>query len=78
MSFDVISQKLVKTRKLHHCWGCAKKFPVGSELWCCVSKDDVITRSYWCQTCQEFVANDPDSQDGYLFGELAGAIGGKK
>lgn len=75
---EVISVKQVKTRKPHQCWGCAKTFPVGSDLWCCVNKEDVIVRSYWCQDCQEFVENDSDFQDGYVFGELAGfwGIGG--
>ena len=71
MSYDIISHKLVKTRKPHKCWGCTKEFPAGSMLWNCVSKEDEIISTYWCESCQELVEQDADSVDGYYFGELA-------
>lgn len=70
MSYQVISIKLVKTRKPHHCWGCTKEFPAGSMLWNRISKGDEIVNTYWCETCQELVDQDPDAIDGYMFGEL--------
>ena len=67
----IISSKLLKTRKAHQCWGCTKEFPTGSMLWCCVSKDGEIIRTYWCETCQNVEYDPEDFIDGIEFGAFA-------
>ena len=45
---DVLSQKDVKTRKEHECFGCGRKFEKGSILSGVTSVDDgKISTSYW-------------------------------
>ena len=46
---DVLSQKDVKTRKEHKCFGCGRKFEKGSILSRVTSVDGgQISTSYWC------------------------------
>lgn len=47
-----LSQKLVKTRTEHQCWGCAKTFPAGSTMWSVAGiNDGDFYHCYWCETC---------------------------
>lgn len=71
---QIISHKLVKTRKPHHCWGCAKEFPPKSSLWRCVSKQEEITRTYWCDSCQDVIDEDPDSVESCYFGDFRDCV----
>lgn len=69
---EIISHKLVRTRKPHCCWGCSQEFPIGSMLWNCISKEEKIESTYWCESCQELIEQDVKPLDeGYYFGELA-------
>jgi hypothetical protein len=70
---ELITQKVVKTRKSHKCWGCAKEFPIGSTLLTLVEKDNgLINKSYWCSSCRIIINSDPESYvDGVDFGDLA-------
>ena len=68
---DVLSQKTVKTRKEHECFGCGRKFEKGSLLSrvTCVGEGQ-ITTSYWCDTCNEYWNEHMDAEDLIGFGEL--------
>ena len=70
---DTLSQKTVKTKKPHHCWGCAKEFPTGTELLKSVSVDQgEFSSSYWCKACEEIMDDleDWQKEDGFTYGEL--------
>lgn len=63
--------KKVKTRKEHFCWGCARKFPIGSRLESGVSVyERKLYSVYWCETCQKILNENYDSDDTFGFGEL--------
>jgi predicted SprT family Zn-dependent metalloprotease len=68
-----LSNKIVRTRKDHKCWGCTKLFPKGSLLKKITSVDggEILT-VYYCGECQyELTMIDSrDYQDGILYGEL--------
>ncbi len=49
---NYLGAKIVKTHKLHRCWGCKEQFPVGSKMTRCTCADDVIASFYWCEQCQ--------------------------
>lgn len=47
-----LSNKTVKTRKEHRCWGCSRTFPKGAMLNVNTTKDsEGFDRTYWCGTC---------------------------
>jgi hypothetical protein len=54
--YTIIRQEIRKIRKPHHCWGCAQKFPPGTQMeyffgiW-----DGEVSYSYWCFDCNKFV-----------------------
>ena len=29
----VLTEKIVRTRKPHNCWGCLREFPRGTRMW---------------------------------------------
>lgn len=71
---DIVSDKKVKTRKSHKCWGCTEDIPIGSTVLLITSVDDgQIASVYWCNVCEGFLntLNSYDKQDGFLFGELS-------
>ena len=64
---------MVKTRKPHRCWGCARPFPAGSELQSTTAVfDNAIATTYWCEVCFEYMRGRPagDFDDGISEGEL--------
>ena len=65
-----IRSKDVKTRKAHHCWGCGREFPAGSQLEANVCVDDgKASTSYWCPVCIAIIGGDWE-EDGYGQGEI--------
>ena len=65
-----ISQKRVKTRKLHQCQACGVMCAVGSFLERTVhSEDSRLYSCYWCATCVGFMAklDYQDVEDGFNF-----------
>lgn len=70
----IISDKIVKTRKEHNCWGCTRKQPTLSELQAVVCEDiGKIYMVYWCNTCRKYMDDHLDfweRQQGFGFGEL--------
>jgi len=66
-----LSEKTVMTRKEHHCFGCARKFPKGSRLQVITSVDGgEIGRAYWCDTCQEYWRKYMQYGDEIGYGDL--------
>lgn len=53
---DIISDKVVKTRKPHICYACGRKFEKGTTMNCQVNKHDGdINAVYSCETCKELL-----------------------
>jgi len=49
---DILTDKMVTTRKNQSCWGCAREFPVGTRLRKTVIVDaGDFNSSYWCEVC---------------------------
>jgi len=68
-----ISQKTVKTRKDHNCWGCTKMFPAGTEMLIVTCEDaGKIASAYWCGVCSNFADTLPrdECEDGFDYGDL--------
>lgn len=69
---EVLSSKIVKTRKPHYCFGCGRKFPAGIEM----KREGVIDGTpftmYLCKTCQEVCQqmNHFDREEGFCYGNL--------
>ena len=69
----LISEKWVKTRKPHKCFGCAKEYPKGSYMSrSSVTDCGTVWESYLCEVCQEYAAQNIDRYDSYGYGELYG------
>lgn len=70
---DVLTQKFVKTRKPHTCFGCGRVFPAGTRMeFSTIADGGTVDNSYLCEACLE-VANQIYSEFGYFaysFGEL--------
>lgn len=52
---NTLSNKNVKTRKAHTCWGCAREFPKGTLMQRIVKDEYGLCAYYWCRTCQEVI-----------------------
>lgn len=72
---EVLTAKVVKTRKTHACWGCGREFQPGASLKCVEGVDDGhFWRCYWCDTCQAVIQDHYayDADDGFGFGDVKG------
>jgi hypothetical protein len=61
MSCEVLSEKIVKTKKPHFCFACSRSFPAGSTMkYQANIFDGDFGSLYVCETCQELMdkAND--------------------
>ena len=47
----VLTEKIVRTRKPHNCWGCLREFPRGTRMWLNVIDEKPLTTYYYCMTC---------------------------
>ena len=66
-----IACRNVRTRKEHRCWGCARKFPKGTELRVLVAAEcGEIYSTYWCDTCDAYWDKHMRGEDGIAMGEL--------
>jgi hypothetical protein len=67
-----LSEKLVKTRTEHQCWGCAKTFPAGSTMWSVAGIDGDFYRCYWCETCTKVLDGLEywQKEDGFAMGDI--------
>ena len=60
----VLDARHVLTRKPHRCWGCGRRFPVGSSLQRVAGVDcGQVTSAYWCDVCQEVLAQSEYRDD---------------
>jgi hypothetical protein len=70
----IISDKIVKTRKEHHCWGCTEVQLIGTELQAVVCEDMCkLCTVYWCDICLKYMDQHCDYWDrtsGFGYGEL--------
>ena len=67
----LISEKRVKTRKPHRCFGCAKEYPKGS--WMCrfsVADCGTVWASYKCEVCEEYEVRFLSDGDFYGYGDF--------
>lgn len=70
-----ISQKRVKTRKPHRCFGCMRQVPIGTMIQRTVSAEDGRASSaYWCDICCDSMDNDSGGDNCYMEGELAPGV----
>ena len=54
---DILSDKIVKTRKARCCDACYRKFPKGTQMRRQVNTYDGIGTWYECPTCQDLLLN---------------------
>lgn len=69
---DVLKDKLVKTRKLHRCWGCSREMRPGSMMkhFTTVDAGEFLS-AYFCAVCDEYMSiSDFRSDDVIGEGEL--------
>ena len=67
---DTLTNKIIKTRKPQHCWGCAREFPSGSSLRLIETVDaGTFSRSYWCRVC-ESIWNEEGYFEEIGYGEM--------
>jgi len=57
---DIISDKIVVSRKPHWCFACARTFPAGTKLKLQVNTCDGIQSVYSCLTCNELMTSFKD------------------
>lgn len=63
---EIISEKVVKTRKSHTCSACGRVFDKGTQMFTQVNKDDTIQTWRECATCMELLSRHRDCfDDGY-------------
>ena len=66
----------VKTRKVHKCWGCERKFEKGTEMEVVVwVEDGEITNYYWCEVCGKYWREEMNDDDTVIVGEVRDMIG---
>lgn len=67
MSCEVLSEKIVKTKKPHFCFACSRSFPAGSEM---KHQSNIFDGDfgsiYVCATCQKLM----DKASDYLYDDF--------
>lgn len=59
---DILSDKIVTTRKIHRCNACERSFPIGTKMRTQVNTSDGLQTWRECPTCHELIDKYP-----YLF-----------
>lgn len=68
---DILTDKRVKTRKPHRCWGCDRTIPAGSKMSLVEQVDgDGFMRTYCCATCDTYVIENDMMGEEIMQGEL--------
>jgi len=63
---DILSDKIVKTRKPHICSACSRRFEAGSKMRRQVNNGDGLVTWYECETCiQLLTRHRKEFDDGY-------------
>ncbi len=70
---ETLTDKKVKIRKSHYCWGCAKKFNKGDFMQYIVNIDGgEFNSAYWCMDCIKFMDTlDEWETEDLRYGELS-------
>ena len=74
---DFYNERVInKTRKEHKCFGCCKKFPIGSTvIYISGVYEGNFNAYYLCDECDEYITEYPDiARDGYEEGEIGDAM----
>lgn len=67
---DVLTEKVVKTRKPHICFGCGRQFPEDTEMtYQTVADGGTVNTFYICGTCRA-VMSHMDYWDEFGYGDL--------
>jgi hypothetical protein len=69
----VLSDKVAKTRKPHHCWGCAKVYPKGIHMRrVSAVYEGSLCSAYFCEVCEEYKNRyfDYSGDNGYEYGAI--------
>jgi hypothetical protein len=65
---EFISEKNIKTRKKHQCFGCLDTYPAGENMRRHVCTDNgKIYSLYFCEECNEIIANNADYFEDFLY-----------
>ena len=64
-----IRSKIVKTRKPHRCFGCARLFEAGTEMLKEEVVDDGMWTCYLCNTCAS-ISNELEPWDEFGYSDL--------
>lgn len=76
---EIIAHKYVKTRKPHHCFGCAREFPKGSILNReAVADGETVFTAYICPDCEDYLHSKDYEGDEFCYGDLREAIDMRK
>lgn len=68
---SIIAHKYVKTRKPHHCFGCAREFPKGSILNReAVEDGGTVFTAYMCPECEDYLQSADYSGNEFCYGDL--------
>lgn len=70
----VLTEKIVRTRNPHNCWGCLREFPRGTRMWLNVIDEKPLTTYYYCMTCTALLQEECRHNHGtfeIMGGELA-------
>lgn len=68
---NIIKSKMVKTRKEHVCFFCAKKYPKNTRMILSSYTDNgTVYSTYCCKVCDEYMMLHFESGDESGFGEI--------
>lgn len=69
---NIIDEKDVKIRKERKCFGCLRKYPVGTVMHHSTEVDDYLFHVYLCQECMTYLDTLPtyERAEGFCEGEL--------
>lgn len=68
---EILHWEYRKTRKPHHCWGCGKEYPAGSDMVHAVYTECGEAHAcYWCPTCEEYMRRYFERGDGSGYGGI--------
>lgn len=68
---QVIETRIINsTRKPHLCYGCDRRFPLGTKMIRDTYLDDRVVHAYWCLECNAIVQSPGFELDLLIPGEL--------
>ena len=72
MSRKIISEKIVKTKGEHVCYGCGRKFKHATQMNSAVCKihSNIVVRKYFCEGCHHTMTTKNITLDKFWYGDL--------